>query len=270
MIEQETFNPEHRSENQPLASLPENDQALFERLMEYGREMSIQPAEGRNFEVGVVYPNARTRQPADLILENADRHKIPISALLPEGFYLAFGEKYFVDGGERAVVVPVNEVETRGFFLSLFHEIGHAWDESDRAEDEGQMLKELQSRIVSYFNERNIPPESWKDEIERAELFPEWLREEHDSIRARSERTAHSIGLQLTRIFERQGFDVLAGFKKFQEVRDFIDWALSTYELERFGQRPTDESAQVYQTKFLRSLRRFVDTVLDKPAQAAG
>ncbi len=259
----------------PNIEVTDNEDFL-ERVFEYGKELVHQPATGRNFEIGVEYPNDSEGRPADLIITPERGARFKISSLFPEGYRLQFGDEFSANLGNKIITVPIDEIETRGFFLTLFHEIGHAWrgdQDIERLSNTAQHAKEiLETYIdnkVATMQQFGFPESEIIQELESSnakDLVADWFAARVDEHHVHQERGAHAIGLRFLRDLEKSGLRVLAGYHNFQEVKDSVDWYLSTYELNRYIKHSNSiNSDERYKTKFVRSWNRFYRSVTSAP-----
>jgi hypothetical protein len=122
-------------------------------------------------------------------------------------------------------------MNSKGGVLSVLHEIGHARNyESGKIEKSPFYTLSLNEKLIAgaintmQFARIDLP----------AKLkSPQWLKDKQQSWLARNERAAWAYALQEGRALEKQGFHIFAGFKNTEDIRDFINTALMTYETKQ-------------------------------------
>ena len=115
-----------------------------------------------------------------------------------------------------AIIMP-EEWGSNKNILSLLHEVGHAFNDSQDQEMEvvDSKIEDLKLEVMQLEREMSadMTGEEKKDKIEDLVKRAHRLEEEYLKLKARNERSAWAKALQMVRKFRRQGIDLIAPFR---------------------------------------------------------
>lgn len=158
---------------------------------------------------------------------------------------------------KKIIFIPSEEHETeyRGFLLSLFHEIGHAWQKHghpttkiDDIKAHYEAFKRGLAESAQKARQEGGAPLDWWKEIKNfstEQFLPLWYVEKIGAHQAKKERNAWAYALNKMRELEREGYDVFAGFDNVAQIKDFINFCLSTYDIDLLMKRLGTEEENI-------------------------
>lgn len=228
-----------------INKLDESFLEMRKRLIEVVNNFKVIP-EYTNFEIKLQESETRV----NLILKQKEGGKEEdLNSLLPPGYYFTKGEIFGCHTREKKICFPEHEMKYRGSLISLLHEIGHSYEgkEHPRMSD-WDVFRSLAIATYKLLINTRLKKEVLENEkgkktsyrlklpLEEA-LLPRWYLDKLDKkshFKAKSERNAWTYALKLSRKLEQDGFDIFTGFKNASEVRDYIAYHLSGYDIESF------------------------------------
>lgn len=172
-----------------------------------------------------------------------------LADFLPPGYSFNEDIKFTQDGLRKKVGFLKEELQFRGFLLSLFHEIGHAHDKHKppitKMETLIAILQGALKLLFTVVRKTSIKVTTEQEgktgekkvlEIKLPELIgeafiPQWYFEKMTRFRARQERNAWAFALVLLRKLKREGYDVFAGYENVNQIKTYIADNLTTYEV---------------------------------------
>ena len=223
--------------------VPQGDR--FRDLLSYIDQSWNSEATERNFSVRCVKSKSGKLK-IDLVKE--DGTVCNLNDFLPLGYRLVSGKEPLASVGfSKRVEMPEQDLTKKGGLLSLFHEIGHAAFGNDGHAYPGELAiaglqaglrrrkiaKEAKRQGKQYLVADILPNIVTLDESAASSLLPDWYKDKHYADRAKSERGAWAFALLMMRRLEDEGFNVLSDFDGIEDLEDFIDSNLRTYEYGR-------------------------------------
>ncbi len=217
---------------------------MDEQLRETGKNLTEVIPQSRNFDIELKESeggiNLRLRH------KESDQEK-DLNAFLPPEHFFGKDKIFVYKGREKKVGFTENELEFRGFLLSLFHEIGHShekhghsttrWDDLRAL---GGLLKKLLHYIVMASKKEKEQAGSGKKFLENIKklgvdsLLPQWYIDKRSKSDAKSERDAWAYALRSLRKLESEGYDVFAGYDNVAQIRAYVAYCLYTYDTDLF------------------------------------
>ncbi len=220
---------------------------MYEQLRETGKNLREVIPQDRNFDIEL--------QESETGINLRLRHKESgiekdLNIFLPAEHFFGKDEIFIYRGREKKVCFPENEIEFRGFLLSLFHEIGHAhekrghattcWDDIKAL---GGFLKKWIRFVVIAVKKEREQKGSGKKFIEIVKkldvdsLLPQWYLDKRAKSDSQSERNAWAYALRSLCKLEREGFDVFSGYENVAQIRAYVAYCLYSYDVDLFMKR---------------------------------
>jgi len=210
------------------------EQSIFQRIgndlidivketNEVSKEIIDVIAQNRNFEIKFEEDQGQVK--LRLIDKNTFKEK-DLTQYLPPGTSFVESGDFFYDLTTRQVAFPKDKIKFRGFLLSLFHEIGHAHQKIENLKSIIEILKreitqkessQEYSKDISSLSDEYFLPQEYLDK-----LFKEKIE---------SERNAWAFALSTLKKLQKEGFDVFSEFTSAKQIKDFIAFHLSTYDI---------------------------------------
>lgn len=217
---------------------------MYEQLRETGKNLREVIPQDRNFNIEL--------QESETGVNLRLRHKETgvekdLSVYLPIEHFFGKDETFIYRGREKKIGFPENEIEFRGFLLSLFHEIGHShekqghsttwWD--DLRALGGLLKKWMQYVVLAVKKEREQKGsgEKFMETIKKLDvdsLLPQWYLDKRAKADAQSERDAWAYALRSLRQMGRDGYDVFSGYENVAQIRAYVAYCLYTYDTSLF------------------------------------
>lgn len=197
-------------------------------------------------------PNFKTEieegERVDVILKQEGKEPERMSNFLPRSAAFRIGKKFVYDTPTNEVRFPRENSDSIVFFPVLTHEIGHSYQKESHPTP---LLRALASGVKDFFSavaEKHRPDTDEEEQAIQtalAKTFSAFL-DKYMQERSQSERNAWASGLRILRALEREGFNVLGGFKDLADFQKFV--AADLYRLEaeqlmekaRIGTLPTE------------------------------
>jgi hypothetical protein len=167
----------------------------------------------------------------EIRLQREDGESMSLNDLSPKGFRFQESDRFQMDKRKRIISYVPEVMKSKGGVLMVLHEIDHAHNyESGKIEKSPFYTLSLNEKVragivyaIQFTKRMGL----------RGMPTPQWLKDKQQSWMARDERAAHAYALQEGRALEKQGFHIFAGFENTEDIRDFINTALMTYEAKR-------------------------------------
>ncbi len=185
--------------------------------------------EKKNFRIQIQEKEAVTRI---LLRDKITGYERDLGNFLPPGVRFKASDHFAFAPNEKEVLFKKDEVESRGFLLGLFHEIGHA---KTTRRHEMPVLEELKaflqalSSFLTSLKKNGLSPDK-KRAVE--DYLPAWYLEKEVALTAQSERNAWAYALKALRELQRDHFAVFTGFKNADAISHYINRCLYTYDVK--------------------------------------
>ncbi|MDP3770228.1 MAG: hypothetical protein Q8R40_04815 [bacterium] len=221
---------------------------LYTQILEKIRLSHEIPASDRNFDIEIRNDGD---QYAVWLIKNTEA--INLSLWISKKYHIKQSDTFACWPLINAITCNTNHLPFRGFLLSLLHEIGHSHQEFDVSaftmREDIKLFSEWCARYLYV-----IFSAPWKLlELEHDWFSPWYYFDRLYKKSAKQERDAWAFALAHCRKLEKSGFNALADFKSAREIRDYIDYHLSSYESERWYKKirhQGQEAIQEYQAMF--------------------
>jgi len=224
---------------------------------------------GRNFEI-MFDSDAGTLS----LLHHETDQVLCLNTLLPEGYRFEAGEDFIISWSDKTIFFQSNQVEYRTFMMSIFHEMGHIL--RDKSGEYKMYIKAIGAFVQSLgawtaqmtmrLIKRTKAPAKPK-----LSTLPLWFIKDYEGESIFSERQALAVSLRMLRDLQDQWWNVFAGFEWVQELRDYIDYALFTHEVEHamfMLEMVDEESIESINVEFVKNKKRFQERfqmIFEKP-----
>ncbi|MBI3633693.1 MAG: hypothetical protein HY226_05385 [Candidatus Vogelbacteria bacterium] len=201
--------------------------------------------DNRTFDVEI------TKEPGGIKVElknTSSEQKINLTQFLPPDFRFAQGRRFECRSFAQEVLIPIQDLRYRGSLVKLFHEIGHANEHIEHMPPPYEAMGIIYGHIRSLLNElkntlNQIAAVAQGKESSKAahtkpeNLLPVWYLDEKSKTQSQAERGAWAFALKSLRKLEKDGFDVFGEFGSVEEIKEYINFALLTYDLEYLGKK---------------------------------
>ncbi|MFC1721563.1 hypothetical protein ACFL0Z_01470 [Patescibacteria group bacterium] len=227
-----------------IAELHDDLKGLAKDLEQTEAREALLKAEGRNFEIKA--------KDNTLILVREGEEDIDLGKELPDGVRFEVGEvfEHGKDKGKSIVRYPADQIDSRGFMLSIFHELGHAALHADphyqidlpfltrlRAAKDLTLntLKALRlTRVEKETGGKKKKVFHLAPNKDIDDCVPAWFEAEESQLVEKKERDSWAFGLRRLRQLDRKGYNVFAGFDKNTQIKAYVTFALLTYKTDAF------------------------------------
>jgi hypothetical protein len=218
---------------------------MYEQLQETGKNLREVIPQDRNFDIEL----QESEDGINLRLRHKESGKEKdLNLFLPPEHFFGKDETFVYKGREKKIGFPENELEFRGFLLSLFHEIGHSHEKQEHSITIWETLKALWEGVSKWAKSIRIKKELHENEKESkivyrvtslpAEaLLPKWYLDQRSHSEAKSERDAWAYALRSLRKLKQEGYDVFAGFDNVDQISAYVAYCLYTYDMDLFMKR---------------------------------
>lgn len=216
---------------------------LLNEFNEKGKEIEEVIPKERNFDIylsesekGIVITLCHKELP-----KNKD-----LREFLPSNHKFALGDSFAYDGEEKTVILPKEKMKFRGSILSLSHEIGHSHKKMEHKISKFDTFKAMVEGVTKIIKSISLKKEYNENKngtiyqvtsLKSDEIIPQWYIDKISRLEAKSERDAWAYALWLLRGLKSEGYDVFAGFENLQQIRTYIDFCLSTYQINAIKTR---------------------------------
>lgn len=213
---------------------------MYRLLKETGKNIREVVPQYRNFDIEL----RESTSGIDLRLRHKESGKeIDLSIFLLPKYFFGKDESFICRDGEKKIGFPENELQFRGFLLSLFHEIGHSHEEREHSTTPWDDLHALGSLLTKWIKFMGIAIKkelkqkgSGKEymnivrKLDVDSLLPHWYLDKKSKADAQSERNAWAYALRSLRKLKQEGYDVFAGFENTDQIRAYVTYCLYTYD----------------------------------------
>jgi len=215
---------------------------MYEQLREKGKNLREVTPQDRNFDIEL----QETEKGVNLCLKHKDGgEEKDLNIFLPSEHFFGKDETFIYRGREKKIGFPENELEFRGFLLSLFHELGHSHEKQEHSITTWDTLKALWEGVSKWAKSIRIKKEEQESEqgkksvyritsLPAEALLPQWYLDKRSHSEAKSERDAWAYALRSLRKLKQEGYDVFAGFDNVDQIRAYVAYCLYTYDTELF------------------------------------
>ncbi len=193
----------------------------------------------RNFTIEI----GNSQSEAEIILIHKETgEKIDLRDFLPPGYKFKKDKQYLCDKDEKEVGF-INDPDSRGFLLALFHEIGHSHQKSENIfppsksfMEEAKILIRIVTEKIKSIKIRKRTNDHGKKvykvfSIPLVLLLPKPYLDEMEPYKVRRERDACAYSLRELRKLKEKGYDVFKGFEDVSSIKEYIACVLYTHEL---------------------------------------
>lgn len=239
--------PPEEGEKKPKDELDERLRRLYEQLRETGKSLREVIPQDRNFDIEL----QESEGGINLRLKHKENgQEKDLSAFLPPEHFFGKDEIFAYRGREKKVGFPENEIEYRGFLLSLFHELGHSHKKRGHSTTRWDDLRALGGLLKKWFQyvviavkkerEQKGSGEKFLDIVGKLDvdsLLPQWYIDKRSKSDAQFERDAWAYALRSLRKLKSDGYDVFAGYDNVAQIRAYVWYCLYTYDLDLFLKR---------------------------------
>lgn len=154
-----------------------------------------------------------------------DSTKKRLNSYLPFSGTFYSGSAFYYYIPSKVVVFQKDTENFRGFLLSLFHEIGHSkFPETKKTIHllKGKILRfaRILEKIYIFLKYLLI-----------VDVLPMWFLDKISKISITEERNAWAYSLRELRKLKKQGYDVFAGFENVDQIKEYIDYYLFSYDI---------------------------------------
>ena len=216
----------------------------YEQLREVGKNLREVIPQDRNFDIELQESESRI----NLRLKHKEgATEKDLSIYLPPEHFFGKDEIFIYRGREKKIGFPENELELRGFLLSLFHEIGHSHEKQEHATTRWDDLRALGGLLKWWFKYVTIAVkkelkqkgsgEKFMEMVKKLDvdsLLPQWYLDKRAKSDAQAERGAWAYALRSLRKLEQEGYDVFAGYENIAQIRAYVAYCLYTYDTDLF------------------------------------
>lgn len=217
---------------------------MYEQLRETGKNLREVIPQDRNFDIEL----QESESGVNLHLKHKEGGaEKDLSTYLPPEHFFGKDEIFIYRGREKKVGFPENELELRGFLLSLFHEIGHSHEKRKHSTTRWDDLRALGGLLKRWFEYVTIAVkkelkqkgsgEKFMETVKKLDvdsLLPQWYLDKKSKSDAQSERSAWAHALRSLRKLEQEGYDVFAGYENTAQIRAYVAYCLYTYDTDLF------------------------------------
>ena len=210
----------------------------------YGKRKEIIEviSEDRNFDIEL----EESKQGVEIKLKHKETGKeIILREFLPPRHSFVKNESFVYNRLRKTVGFPENEIQFRGFLLSLFHEIGHAHEGKEHNMSTWDTIKAIYEAVSKLIKSISIQKEISEDDgrkkttyrftsLTANNVLPNWYLDKRAGVQSKSERDAWAYALKKLRKLKQEGYDVFAGFKNVAEIQSHVAYCLYTYDTELF------------------------------------
>ena len=219
--------------------LAEAIKKMYGQLREAGKNLREIIPQKRNFDIELQERESRI----NLRLKHKEGEKErDLGIFLPTEHYFGKDKEFVYNGREKKICFPENEIEFRGFLLSLFHEIGHSHESRGHSTTTWDSIKALWEGVSKLARSIRIKKEERESEgavykvtsLPAEALLPQWYLDKISHSEAKSERNAWAYALRSLRKLKQDGYDVFAGFENTAQIRAYVAYCLYTYDTEFF------------------------------------
>jgi len=237
--------------------LAETIREMYEQLRENGENLRGIIPQDRNFDVKLQESEAGINLRLKRKESGAEKD---LNAFLPAEHFFGKDEEFIYRNKEKKIGFPENELELRGFLLSLFHEIGHSHKKREHSTsrwDDLRALSRLLTKWVKYmaisikkeFKQKGSGKKFIKavHEVDVDFLLPQWYIDKKSTSEAQSERDAWTYALRSLRKLKQEGYDVFAGFENAAQIRAYVGHCLYTYDVNLLMKKITSGDLKGFQ-----------------------
>lgn len=211
----------------------------LDEIREIGKNLCEVIPQDRNFDIEL----QETEKGVNLRLKHKESGKEKdLNTFLPPEHFFGKDEIFVYRIKEKKIGFPENELEFRGFLLSLFHELGHSHEKQEHSITTWDSLKALWEVFFKWAKSIRLKKEKQENEQSKESVYratslptevllPPWYLDNLSHSRAKSERDAWAYALRSLRKLKQEGYDVFAGFENVAQIRSYVAHCLLTYDV---------------------------------------
>jgi len=176
----------------------------------------------------------------EIIMQAKDGKELMLTDFLPDGYTLKPGEEFICRTSSKEIIFDKNRLESRGFLLSLAHEIGHAYMNRQHATSDVikfsvqvlfEWIKNLRIKYKKTVENGFIQKKIVLTAKDIDELIPDWFREKNKNFQISDERDAWAFAIKNLKKLQENGYDTFNGFANEHEVIQYVEYMLLSYEI---------------------------------------